>query len=357
MSEDRPTLDTVARVAGVSRMTVSNAYNRPDQLSPTTRERVLAVAADLGYSGPDPAARSLRRRTSGTIGVLLTERLPYAFTDPGMVGLLRGLATELGAAGQSMLLVPSEAADVGALVRSALVDAFVICSMDETDEAVVAVRQRRLPLVTVGHPRLPGVPLLGIDNVRAAALAAEHLLALGHRRFGVVALPGRDLGDTEHLDVPVRSGLRDRVEGFRRATAAQPRTSVTVVEAAVHTHEEGLRVASLLLDVAPAARPTAVFAVTDVLALGVLEVARGLGIAVPRELSVVGFDDIEEAHRATPALTTISQDLEEKGRLAARMALDLVAGVTVRTPRLSAELVVRESTARAPRRGGGVRAH
>jgi DNA-binding LacI/PurR family transcriptional regulator len=88
-----------------------------------------------------------------------------------------------------------------------------------------------------------------------------------------------------------------------------------------------------------------VFAVTDVLALGVLEVARDLGIAVPRELSVVGFDDIEEAHRATPALTTVSQDLEGKGRLAARMALDLVAGTKTRTPRLSAELVVRDSTA------------
>ncbi len=214
--------------------------------------------------------------------MLLTERLEYAFTDPGMVGLLRGLAAELGAAGQSMLLVPSEADDVGDVVRSALVDAFIVCSMDVHDEAVAAVRQRRLPLVTVGHPKLPGVPIIGIDNARAAALAADHLLGLGHRRFGVVGLPGRDPGDTEHRDIPVRTGLRDRVEGFRRAISARARTSLTLVDATVHTHEEGLRVARELLDVPTSRRPTAVFAVTDVLAFGVLEVARDLGISVPR---------------------------------------------------------------------------
>jgi DNA-binding LacI/PurR family transcriptional regulator len=345
MAQERPTLETVARAAGVSRMTVSNAYNRPDQLSPATRERVLAVADQLGYCGPDPAARSLRRRSSGTIGVLLTERLEYAFTDPGMMGLLRGLAAELGAAGKSMLLVPSEADDVGDVVRSALVDAFIVCSMDEHDEAVTAVRQRRLPLVTVGHPRLPGVPLIGIDNVRAATLAAQHLLGLGHRRFGVVGLPGRDPGDTEHLELPVRLGLRDRVEGFRRTTSAHARTTLTIVDATVHTHEEGVAVARELLAVPASRRPTAVFAVTDVLALGVLQVARGLGLSVPRDLSVVGFDDIEEAHRASPALTTIAQDLQGKGRIAARTVLELVAGATPRTPRLSAELVVRDSTA------------
>ena len=125
-------------------MTVSNAYNRPDQLSPATRERVLAVAAELGYAGPDPAGRSLRRGSTGTIGVLLTERLSYAFTDPGLVSFLpRDLADELAAAGASMLLVPSEAEEVGDLVRGALVDAFVVCSIGEDDEAVAGRPLRR----------------------------------------------------------------------------------------------------------------------------------------------------------------------------------------------------------------------
>jgi len=350
MAHERPTLDTVAQAAGVSRMTVSNAYNRPDQLSAATRERVLAVAAELGYGGPDPAGRSLRRGSSGTVGVLLTERLAYAFTDPGLVSLLRGVATELGAAGQSLLLVPSEAQDAASSVRDALVDAFVVCSMEESDAAVQAVLARRIPIVTVGHPRLPGVPLLTIDNARAAGLAAEHLVELGHRRFGVLGLPGRDPGDTEHLDLPVRHGLRDRVAGFRRVVDDVPGTSVRVVDAVRHTHEEGVELATGLLDVPARERPTAVFAVTDVLALAAYDAARRLGIGVPGELSVVGFDDIDEAARATPPLTTVSQDLEHKGRVAARVALDLVAGRRPRVPRLTAELVVRGSTGPAPRR-------
>src|SRR6201994_2408026 len=104
---DRPTLDTVAQAAGVSRMTVSNAYNRPDQLAAATREHVLTVARSLGYTGPDPAAASLRLRRSGTVGVVLTEQLPYAFTDPGLIEILHGIATELSEAGNALLLVPA----------------------------------------------------------------------------------------------------------------------------------------------------------------------------------------------------------------------------------------------------------
>lgn len=347
MSSARPTLDTVAAAAGVSRMTVSNAYNRPDQLSAATRERVLEVAASLGYPGPDPAARSLRRRQSGTVGVLMTERLPYAFTDPGMVSLMRGMASELGAAGRAMLLVPSESDDVAAVVRGAVVDAFIICSMEEQDVAVDAVRQRRLPLVTVGHPRLPGVPFLGIDNAAAGGRVAEHLLGLGHRRLGVVGLPERDPADSA-IRVPVRIGITERVTGFRRAAAAVPDAALQVVTTAENTVDEGIRAASALLDQPAGRRPTAVFAVTDVLALAVLAAAARLDLHVPQQVSVVGFDDIGEAARARPPLTTVAQDLEGKGRLAARAALDLVAGRPVRSRRLKARLVVRDSTSAPP---------
>ncbi|MDT4920218.1 MAG: hypothetical protein QOI15_1120, partial [Pseudonocardiales bacterium] len=105
MTGERPTLDTVAAAAGVSRMTVSNAYNRPDQLAPETRARVLTVAAELGYGGPDPTAASLRLRRTGTIGVVLTERLPYAFADPGLLTILHGIASELSDSGTALLLV------------------------------------------------------------------------------------------------------------------------------------------------------------------------------------------------------------------------------------------------------------
>ena len=350
MPSDRPTLDTVAEAAGVSRMTVSNAYNRPDQLSAATRERVLRVAADLGYPGPDPAGRSLRRRRVGTVGVLLTERLPTAFTDPGVVSLMRGLSTELGAAGQAALLVPAEADLDGSLVRNALVDGFVVCSMGATDPAVTSVVNRRLPMVTVGSPRLPGVPFVGVDNRRAAGLAAQHLTGLGHRRFGIVALPGREApGD---LAVPVRMGSRDRVGGFTQvlSDAGVGARSVTVVDASANTVEAGAAAARLLLAPPSSRRPTAVFAVTDVLALGVMDAATHAGLRVPGELSVVGFDDVPEAAKAEPGLTTVAQSLYEQGQAAARLVLELVAGHHPRVPRFTAELVVRESSGPAPKR-------
>lgn len=347
MSDGRPTLDTVAKAAGVSRMTVSNAYNRPDQLSAATRERVLAVAEALGYGGPDPAGRSLRRRRAGAVGVLMSEDLAYAFTDPGLVAFMSGLANELGSAGQAMLLVPPEADHDGSLVRSAIVDAFIICAVDDRDPAVAAVLARRLPIVAAGSPRLSGVPFVGIDNRAGGALVAQHLLRLGHTRFGIVTRPVKEDAAGTWRGGPPRLGIRLRVEGFTQAIreAGLDDSAVTVVTADANTEESGARSSLVLLDGPSESSPTAIFAVTDVLALGVLSAAQAAGRRVPVALSVVGFDDIGAAGRSRPALTTVAQSLYEQGLHAARMALALMEGRTVRSPRISAELVIRGSTA------------
>jgi len=350
MTDGRPTLDTVARAAGVSRMTVSNAYNRPDQLSATTRARVLAVAEELGYGGPDPAGRSLRRRESGAVGVLMAEDLAYAFTDPGLVAFMSGLASELGGGGMAMLLLPPDADRDGALVRSAIVDAFILCAVDDNDPAVAAVVARRIPIVSAGSPRIPGVPFVGIDNRAGGALVAKHLLELGHRRFGILTRPAReDPSGTWRGGAP-RIGLRQRVEGFTHAVreAGLPASAVTVVTADANTQEAGAAAAAALLDGPERSRVTAVFAVTDVLALGVLAAARSARRAVPATLSVAGFDDIVAAAQSVPGLTTVEQSLYEQGVHAARMALALVAGNSTQSPKIKAELVVRASTGPPP---------
>ena len=182
MGEPRPTLSTVALAAGVSPMTVSNAYNRPDQISAATRARVLQVAAGLGYAGPSPAGRSLRRGRSGTVGLLLSEELPYAFADPGMLTFLHGMATELATAGQALLLIPTASDPEHSVLRSAIVDALVLRAMSRDDPAIAAARERHVPLVIGGGPRVAGIPFVGIDNARAAVKAADHLLGLGHAR-------------------------------------------------------------------------------------------------------------------------------------------------------------------------------
>ena len=350
---NRPTLDRVAAAAGVSRMTVSNAYNRPDQLSATTREHVLHVAASLGYAGPDPAGRSLRRRQAGTIGVLLTEQLPYAFSDPGLVSFLQGVATELRDAGQAMLLLPAEGNQQYSLVRNALVDGFIVASFAPRDQAVVDVLQRRIPLVTWGNLRLPGVPRIGIDNAKAAQLAGKHLIGLHHRRFGVITFGAgkmaedatADADTSVAFDVPgTHLVMRERVNGFRHALAEAGVTddAVTVIDAKANNRKTGAQaMAELLGRPHP---PTAVFAVTDVLALGALAAAAVAGVEVPRDVSVVGFDDIDDAARSTPPLTTVAQGLLDQGRSAARLVLDAVVGGETRAPQVKADLVIRGST-------------
>lgn len=344
MSGDRPTLDTVAAAAGVSRMTVSNAYNRPDQLSPATRERVLAAASRLGYSGPDPTAASLRLRRTGTIGVVLTERLPYAFADPGLITILHGIATELSASGNALLLVPAHLADGQSLLRHAMVDALILCSLAADDPAVAAALERQVPLVTVGNPRLPKVPRVGPDNRRAAAEVARHLLDLGHRRFGIVTTV------TDERRGPSRPLFHERVDGFRdalREGGVDP-ADIAVVCAADNSRRSGQDAVADLL-VRPSARPaSAVFAVTDILALGVLDALAAAGRAVPGEVSVAGFDDIAAAATSVPPLTTVEHDLFGQGRAAARLALRLVAGEAVRARRTHAGLVARQSTGCAP---------
>src|SRR5919199_3036463 len=177
MPRSRPTLATVAEALGVSVMTVSNAYNRPEKLSPELRERVLAVAAELGYPGPHATARSLRRGRTGALGVVLGETLPYAFEDPGALEFLRGLARAAAERGVALHLVPA-AGNAGdpALVLDAAVDAFVVFSLPDGHPLAGALLRRGLPTVIQGGPELPGCPLVSIDERAAAAAAAEHVL-------------------------------------------------------------------------------------------------------------------------------------------------------------------------------------
>src|ERR1044072_3335873 len=147
------TLASLAAELGVSRTTVSNAYNRPDQLSAPLRERVLEAARRLGYPGPDPVARSLRTRRAGAVGLLLTEALSYAFRDPVATGFLEGLALACERAGQGLLLIPvsPEPADV-APVRPPGVDGFVVYSVREDDPHFLAVLERPVPTVVCDQP-------------------------------------------------------------------------------------------------------------------------------------------------------------------------------------------------------------
>lgn len=327
-SRSRPpaTLASLAAELGISRTTVSNAYNRPDQLSPQLRARVMGEARRLGYPGPDPVARSLRTRKAGAIGLLLTEQLSYAFRDPAAVAFLEGLTLECDHARVGLLLVPaSPDSDDTLAVSSAAVDGFIAYSMPDDDPHLAAILARPVPAVICDQPAVDGADLVGIDDRAAARGVADHLLVLGHRRIGVICMRlGRanrdgsvDLARQQSAHYHVQrnrlSGIRD---AFSAAGVAWDR--VPVVERFDHSLEAGASAAAQILSLDPGI--TALIATSDVLALGAIGELAHRRQRVPEDVSVTGFDGIRAAVDA--GLTTVAQPVGEKGRHAGRMLLD-----------------------------------
>ncbi len=354
----RATLRDVAQAAGVSHTTVSNAFARPDQLSAPLRERVFETARALGYSGPNPGARSLRTGRHGAIGLAFSEDLPYAFSDPTAIGFLGGVAEACRGLHTNLLLIAARtladgepAAPYGVqAVRDAAVDGFVLYSLAQDSPVVASVRSRGLPYVVVDQPRLPGAPFVGIDDEGGARQAAEHLLGLGHRRFVVLSLKlaadgfegtaSPDRVATATYGVPIA-----RLAGYRAALAqggVDP-VVVPVLECALNDERRACDLLFPLLQ-GSQRRPTAILAMSDRLALGAVAAAHEAGLAVPSNISVVGFDDTAGNGLDRPFLTTIRQPHAEKGRLALQMLTE-PSGTEDKI--LPAELTTRRSTAQA----------
>ncbi|WP_344419115.1 LacI family DNA-binding transcriptional regulator [Amycolatopsis minnesotensis] len=349
----RPTLDDVADAVGVSRATVSNAYNRPDQLSAGLRAEVLRAAKKLGYSGPNPVARSLATSRTGAIAVLLDTGLSAAFSDPALSITLDALAGAVDPGGHALLILPGgdDGGPNAGRVLAAQADLAVAYSLADHAPALKAIRERGLPLVVIDQPHVPGSARVSVDDRGGAELAARHLLELGHRRFAVLSAQclSAPRGGPLSPEEAKRSLFRDNRERFAGylgpiAAAGIAEHDVLIMETSGTSREVAMASARALLAHEP--RPTAMLCMSDELALATLAVARQLGLAVPSDLSIVGFDDAPGAAWAAPGLTTVRQDLVRKGRLAGEFAVRLLDGEKAPPPvTLAVDLVVRDSTA------------
>jgi DNA-binding LacI/PurR family transcriptional regulator len=318
------TLKEVAQALGVSTATVSNAFNRPDQLSAKLRERILVGAAEIGYTGPNFAARSLRRGESGVIAVMLTDSISYSLSDPVANQMLQGVAEILSEQGKQMLLLSSSDSDEKSSAES-LPDGYIFYGAP-SHKHFDRVRHLGKKIITVDFAA-PDTCSVNIDNEKAAYSVASHLLAKGENQ---VAVLGMRLVDsqricrltTEDLKVDSWEISRQRLVGYQRA-AAERNIEISpdkIWHIPVNTPASAAIAAREALTLNP--RPNVLLCMSDVIALTAIRIARELGINVPQELRIVGFDDIPEASRSEPSLTTVCQQSIEKGRIATTMLLN-----------------------------------
>lgn len=340
----RVTLQTIAEHVGVSRMTVSNAFSRPDQLSTDLRLKVLGAAEALGYAGPDPAARALARGRSGVVGMLLTNSPRDAFTDDVAVGFVGAVAGVLGDAGYSLVLLHSTSPDGIIPARDVAMDGAILYSCTPQTTAVTALQERRLPIVNVESTSVPGAPSVTIDNVTGAHHAAQHLIDLGHSEIAVIVATV-DADDEPSYGADRSSAVStvaERLQGWLGALDAAGLDARLVGTPGLSIDDTLRSRISRMLD----DPPTAVLAYSDLAALEVIDQARARGIRVPEQLSVVGFDDNPLAMRVSPPLTTVRQDVDAKGEAAAKALLALLHSEAAPSGQmLPTALVVRESTA------------
>ena len=346
MGRARVTLQTIADRIGVSRTTVSNAFSRPDQLSDELRERVLAAARELGYAGPDPAARTLRGGTAGAIGVLLTESLAYAFSDPYSSTLLRGLARITDEQVMSLLMIPVPPGHLQEhAVRRAVVDAFCIYAMPTGHPVIDIALHRGAPVAFIDGPEVADRPFVGVDERAAARAITEHVLSAGRRRPAVISYRISDDEVTGEVDDArlatgtYRSSV-ERIEGVIAATAGAglPRADLRIIEVGLNVPENARRTTVALLDGDDP--PDAIVCLSDRLAAGVVMELMSRRMEVGDRVAVTGWDDTDLAQRLD--LTSVQQPDEEKGRVAGRWLVEGARGPLRRM--LPARVVVRGST-------------
>lgn len=325
MNQQKMTLKSVAALLGVSTATISNAFNRPDQLSETLRNRILSECKKLGYHGPNLAARSLRRGVSDVVGVLLSDQLSYYFTDPVANQFLAGITEVLEKHNKQLLLLSgAEAKELQSGIES-LPDGFIVYGAQENYALFQRILSSGKPFITVDFD-YEKHGSVNIDNYQSAYDIAGYMFDEGAQHPAIIGLRLTDEHHVcriayDHLFGESESISRRRLDGYLAAAKDHnlkiDRTDIWQVP--INNHEYATQAASEVLS--GNELPDSILCMSDVIASAVLSVAQSKGIQVPEQLKVVGFDDIPEAARLTPSLTTVSQYSKEKGRLAAKKLL------------------------------------
>lgn len=328
MTEHRQmTLKDLAQELCVSTATISNAFNRPDQLSPALRERILKEAKRLGYIGPDAKARILRTGRSRIVAVILAESLTYSLNDAVTSEFLSGVAEVLDAHGHTLLLLPGRGNASQPPGSANIADGFIVYGLIPNNKLLDELPVQRA-LVTVDF-EMEGYPAVHVDNTAASYRIARHALrdlpkrpAIINLRLTKQACNGRVM--PEHTLLPDTCTVsRARLEGFHSALNEHGVNTeqVPLWNIEENTFELCSSVIAEILDQSAEQRPDLLLCMSDRIALTALALAEQRGIRVPEELRITGFDGIAEGQYRAPRLTTMRQDSVVKGRVAAQMIL------------------------------------
>ena len=330
--ENHHTIYDVARLSGLSISTVSRVLNSPDHVNEATRARVLAAIQQLGFV-PKAEARARAMKSTHRIGVIT----PF-FTAPSFIERLRGIASSLTGKPYDLTIYTVDSTNrfesyLTKLPINRDLDGLIIMSLPLGENEATLLIDHQLPTVLIEYPQ-PKFSTVEIDDVEGGRMAAEYLLRKGHYRLAF-------LGDTDLPEYSIHPVSR-RLVGFRQALAKAgfplPNESVRL---APYTQEQTRLAAKELLSLHEP--PSAIFAATDFQAFGVLKVARSMGIRIPQDLAVIGFDDLEMAELMD--LTTIRQNLEESGRIATELLLSRIKNPArpVQHVQISLNIIERET--------------
>jgi len=331
-------LEDIARKAGVSRSTVSRVINNETYVSPRTRERVMAVVEKEGFA-PNPAARSLVTRRTRIIGVVIPTSIQVMFEDSAYFpALLQGVVDVTNARDYATLLWwGSSEADEQTLYsrimqQNQLMDGLILASIRTNDSLITRLMRMKVPFVTVERPTQfeSKISYVTVDNVQAATHAVKYLVKLGRRRIATI---------TGSLNNP--DGY-DRLIGYRQALRE---AGLYLDETMEIDGEFRYQTAYTVMKELLPKQPDAIFAGSDMMALGAMKAIQEAGLRVPEDIAVIGFDDVPLAAQSDPALTTVNLPVHERGYVAAAMLLDMIEGknTEVRQVLLPTELIVRES--------------
>jgi LacI family transcriptional regulator len=336
-SDGGATIHDVARLAGVSVATVSNVVNDARPVSAETRERVRKAVDALGYT-PHAAARSMRGRGSGLIGLIVAD-----ITNPFFTSLVQSVERAANAHGYAVLLCNSDEDQAREerslqLLRTQRVDGIILAATGQASAGrAAALAQLRVPVVLAdrGLPEF-GLDAVILDNRRAALEATRHMLGFGHQRLAMIAGPAS-----------VSTGM-ERLTGFREALfEAGVRYEDKWVQDAGFREERAYDIACAMLS--QKERPTAIFAANNLIAIGVMRAIADMKLRCPEDVSVVSIDDFAWANAFRPRLTTVAQPVDAMGETAVRILMHRISGEGPATPHtevMAPMLVVRESCSR-----------